>query len=257
MLKIVQLSDTHLDGDPAVRARLTRVVGHIKSLAETPDALLITGDIIEGDPRDGADAEFAWLDAELSLGLPVLYVPGNSDETGAYRRFLTARGDAFDVAGDQVHRSVEVGEVTFLLIDATVPGAYYGRLHRESLTWIRERLSSLDARPAILVMHQPPAVLGHPVVDTLRLLDSDELEAIAAASPAVIAVICGHTHGSVATTFGGKPLVVGPGVHSYGQMPLEHGTPGAGLIKEDFPPAYATHLIDGRRMITYFEVCPS
>jgi 3',5'-cyclic-AMP phosphodiesterase len=59
----------------------------------------------------------------------------------------------------------------------------------------------------------------------------------------------------MSTTFGGKPLLVAPGVHSWGQVPLEYAEPNAGLIKEDSPPGFAVHLIDGRHVVTYLDVC--
>jgi 3',5'-cyclic-AMP phosphodiesterase len=257
VLKIVQLSDTHLDGDADVRARLTHVARRLRELAVPPDLLLVTGDITERSAGDAAAGEFGWIDGELNWGIPVAYCPGNSDETGAYRRFLTDRGDDWQLVGDQVHQVQIVDGVALVLIDCTVPGEFYGRLHPESLDWIRGTLAGLEPdQRAILAMHQPPVALGHPFVDQLRLLDSEDLERIVAGTPNVIATLCGHIHGAIATTFGGKPLLVGPGVHSFGQLPLEYADPNPGLIKEDFPPAYAVHLIDDRRVITYFETCP-
>jgi 3',5'-cyclic AMP phosphodiesterase CpdA len=256
MLKIVQLSDTHLDGEESVRARLTHVARHVRALAVKPDVVLVTGDITERSAGAAAAGEFGWLDKELDFGIPVIYCPGNSDESGAFRTFLDARGDSWDLAGGQVHQVKTVGEVVFALIDATVPGEFFGRLSPESMAWIRRVLDEAGEQRVVLAMHQPPVTLGHPFVDQLRLLDSEELEDIVATAPNVIATMCGHIHGAIATTFGGKPLLVGPGVHSFGQLPLEYADPNPGLIKEDFPPAYAVHLIDGRRVVTYFETCP-
>jgi 3',5'-cyclic AMP phosphodiesterase CpdA len=146
--------------------------------------------------------------------------------------------------------------VLVLAVDSNVRGEFFGRLHPDSIAWIRDQLDATDRDRAILAMHQPPAQLGHPIVDQLRLLDAEALEDVVANSPSVIATLCGHTHAAISTTFGGKPLLVAPGVHSWGQVPLEFTEPNAGLIKEDSPPGFAVHLIDGRRVVTYFEVCP-
>jgi Icc protein len=95
--------------------------------------------------------------------------------------------------------------------------------------------------------------LGHPVVDGLRLLDADQLEDIVRQSPAIVATLTGHTHAAVTTTFGGKPMLGAPGVHSAGQLPLAYTEPNTGLIDEDSPPGLAVHLVEPGRIVTYFE----
>jgi 3',5'-cyclic-AMP phosphodiesterase len=255
MLSIAHLADPHLDGQQVTHDRLTLVADYLKKLPTQPDLLVVSGDITEPHPGVAMSDEFAWIDSTLGWGPPVLYCPGNSDEQAAFRGLLDDRGDRWADAGGQAHQVRSVDGVTFLLIDSTVPGEFYGRLQPDSLDWIRATLAGLDAGArAILVMHQPPAVLGHPIIDQLRLLDSEELEHIVAESPAVIATFCGHTHSASTTTFGAKPLLVAPGIHSSGQLPLAYAEPNSGLIDESSPPALAIHLVDDRRLTTYFEV---
>ncbi len=254
MLKIAHLSDTHVDGQRGTRDRLTRVAGQLRTLPVQPDLILVSGDVTEPHPGVRMTDEFAWIDSTLDWGVPVFYCPGNSDDRAAVRGFLDARGDPWVAAGDQTQQVRSVGGITFLLVDATVPGEFSGRLHPDSLGWIRDTVTGLDPDGrAILVTHQPPALLGHPIVDQLRLLDADELEDVVRRSPAVIATLSGHTHAGIATTFGTKPLLVAPGVHSTGQLPLEFTEPNGSLINEESAPAFAVHLVDGRRLITYFE----
>jgi 3',5'-cyclic AMP phosphodiesterase CpdA len=258
MLTIAHLADTHLDGQPAVRDRVTRVAAYLHALPHPVDAVVVSGDVTEPYPGVSMLAEFAWIDAALGPELPVLYCPGNSDEPEAFRAFLDARADSWEAAGGQTHQVRSVGDLTFLLLDATVRGEFFGRLEPESIEWLRRTIASLDDNAqAILVMHQPPLTLGHPVVDTLRLLDAGELEAIVRASDAVIATWCGHAHAGIATTFAGKPLVVAPGVHSAGQLPLAYTDPNPGLIDESSPPALAVHIVDDGRVTTYFQPMPS
>ncbi len=257
MLTIAHLSDTHVDGQPVTRDRVTRVADHLRKLPVQPDLILVSGDVTEPHAGVRMSDEFTWIDSALDWGVPVLYCPGNSDDRAAVRGFLDARGDSWVAAGDQTHQVRTVAGVTFLLVDATVPGEFFGRLHPDSLGWIRDTLAGLDpGGRAILVTHQPPAVLGHPVIDQLRLLDADGLEDVVRRSPSLIATLSGHTHAGTATTFGAKPLLVAPGVHSTGQLPLEITEPNGSLIKEQSAPAFAVHLVDGRRVITYFEALP-
>jgi 3',5'-cyclic AMP phosphodiesterase CpdA len=255
MLSIAHLSDPHLDGQQVTHDRLTLVADHLKKLPTQPDLLVVSGDITEPHPGVAMSDEFAWIDSTLRWGPPVLYCPGNSDERAAFRGLLDERGDRWADVGGQAHQVRAVDGVTFLLIDSTVPGEFYGRLRPDSLDWIRATLAGPETgKRAILVMHQPPALLGNPVIDQLRLLDATELESIVAESPAVIATLCGHTHSASATTFGTKPLLVAPGIHSSGQLPLAYTEPNSGLIDESSPPALAIHLVDDRRLTTYFDV---
>jgi 3',5'-cyclic-AMP phosphodiesterase len=258
MVKIVQLSDTHLDGQPFSRGRMAALADRLDTMPTQPEVLIVSGDITEPHPDVSVADEFTWLDGTLGREVPVFYAPGNSDDAETFRKFLDSRGDPWSDAGGQTHQVRTAGGVTFLLLDSTVPGEFYGRLLPESITWLRETLAQLDddAR-AVIVLHHHPLPLGHPVVDTLRLLDAAEFEQVVATSAAVIATWCGHTHAAFTTTFGGKPLVGAPGVHSSGQLPLEYTEPNSGLINHDSPPAFAVHLVDGRRVTTYFEVCPT
>lgn len=255
-VKVAHLSDPHLDGQRATRDRMAAVANQVQSLPTAPDVVIVSGDITEPHPDVAMSDEFAWIDSMLGREPTVLYCPGNSDDADAFRGLLESRGDKWVDVGGRTHQVRSAAGITFLLLDSTVPGEFYGRLHPESIDWIRETLGRLDDDDrAVLVMHQPPVTLGHPVVDELRLLDADDLEEIVRTTPAVIATWCGHTHASVTTTFGGKPLVGAPGVHSAGQLPLDYTEPNPGLIDKDSPPAFAVHLIDGRRVTTYFQVC--
>jgi hypothetical protein len=79
----------------------------------------------------------------------------------------------------------------------------------------------------------------------------DELEALVRDSSRGAATLCGHTHAATATQFVGKPLLVAPGVHSAGQLPLAVADPNPGLIDEQPPPALSVHHLADESITTY------
>jgi 3',5'-cyclic AMP phosphodiesterase CpdA len=141
--------------------------------------------------------------------------------------------------------------VQFLLLDSRIPGSFVGRLEPGAIDWVRRELDATQ-RSAVVAMHHPPVPLGHPVVDDLRLQASDALEEVIAAHESVVATLCGHTHAGSSASFAGRPLLIGPGLHSAGQLPPTISESNRALIDTSAPPALALHRLDGRRIVTYF-----
>ena len=67
--------------------------------------------------------------------------------------------------------------------------------------------------------------------------------------PHVVATLVGHAHTSCATTFGGRPVLIGGGVASTVTMDAED----VPRIWEAAPPTFALHqLDDGGRLTTHW-----
>jgi hypothetical protein len=81
------------------------------------------------------------------------------------------------------------------------------------------------------------------------------LAAVIEGRPNVAAVLCGHAHQPISTTFAGTPLVVAPGVVSTLRLPW--AVPGpltrSAAVDLDEPPGVALHVIDDvGRVTTHF-----
>src|SRR5207249_756284 len=88
-VRLTHFTDPHLYGDEneslrgvATLPALTAALAHARARDWPPDALLVTGDLVQDDPA--GYPHFRRLFG--ALGLPVLCLPGNHDEPQAMQR---------------------------------------------------------------------------------------------------------------------------------------------------------------------------
>jgi Icc protein len=244
MVVIAHLSDIHIDAEARSADRTTRVIAYLAGLPTPPDAVLITGDIAD----HGTEPEYERVRELIKLPVPVLYLPGNHDDRGPYRKVLD------DDGGDgPINRAHEIAGVLILMADSSIPGRNDGLLDDETLAWLDARLAERPDLPALIAFHHPPVVLGVPFVDNIRQYQEERLAALVDRHPQVVALLCGHAHTPAATTFAGRPLLVAPGVASTLTLPFETDE----IVDRTLPPMIAFHLLDDdRRLTTHYRVIP-
>ena len=245
MLVLAHISDLHLDGSERATERAERVRDRLWDLPGRVDALLVTGDIAE----HGAEAEYEEVARILGdAPFPVLACPGNHDSRAPYRKALLGLP-----AADGPVNSVRVfDDAAVLMCDSSVPGKDEGALEEETYDWIEATLDGLDQeRRALLAFHHPPVTLHHPLPDAYPLREPDRLAALLERRPEIAGIITGHAHTPAATTFAGRPLVVGPGVTWTLRMPWE----GEQIADRDAPVGFAFHVLDDEgRLTSHFRV---
>jgi 3',5'-cyclic AMP phosphodiesterase CpdA len=248
---IAHLSDPHLDGTPGPRRRIHAVADWLAGLRNRPDVILVTGDLTEPSPSLDAVGELARLHHTLAeVGAVVLLARGNSDTTAAFRAHLDAVGETYADLDGQLHRCRVAAGLTFLLLDSAVRGSFAGRVGDSARDWITATLAATTG-PVVLALHHPPRELGHPVVDGLRADVIPDLAETLAGDGRIVATMCGHTHAASVSTWAGVPLLVAPGTHSLGQVPLASDGSLAGLIDEAAPLAVMLHRIQDGEVTTY------
>lgn len=249
MLVLAHISDLHLDGTARATERARRVRDRLWQLPRRPDALLVTGDIAD----HGTEAEYE--EAAGLLGLrdgdapfPVLTCPGNHDHRAPYRKALLGE----PAAGGPVNSAHVTAGGAVLMCDSSIPGRDDGLLDAETYAWIEQRLDELGGGlPVLLAFHHPPVPLHHPLPDAYPLRDPGRLAALLAGRPEIAGLIAGHAHTPAATTFAGRPLVVGPGVTWTLRLPWE----GEPVADRDAPPGFALHVLDDTgRLTSHFRV---
>jgi Icc protein len=234
MYVIAHLSDPHLDGSEEARSRLRRITSYLGDFSRPVDVVLVSGDLAD----HGLEAEYDEVAHELTMDVPVLMLPGNHDVSAPLRSglisFVKSPGE-----GHPVHQVHEVGAARFVLVDSTVPGADHGLLSAESLAWLDGVLREPFDGPVFVAMHHPPLELHHPVMDQWKLEDREPLAEVLTGKP-VTAILTGHVHNAIVTTFAGHPVLGAPGIRSAVPLPFEPRT--GSLVDTLAPPGLALHV---------------
>ena len=139
---------------------------------------------------------------------PLLVGTGNHDVRGPFARVL--------LGGDRegpLDQELDVGAYRFLMLDSLVPAGDgqridHGELAESTLAWLDERLVA-SPRPTFVCFHHPPTTVGIGRADEIQLRNGPAVEAVLARHRHVVAVLVGHNHTMCATTFAGRPALVG------------------------------------------------
>jgi len=193
-ISLLQITDLHLL--PAAGARLLGVdtVASLEAVLQTalaertPDALIVTGDIV----HESDAASYACVHATIARYYrgPMLWVSGNHD--------LAA---VLEPARPAVER-LDLGDWCVIGIDTHVDGSESGRVAAAELERLRRELAAAHARWVIIAGHHPPLPLDMPWLDPSRIANGAELLALLEADVRVRAYVCGHVHQDTAVRHG-------------------------------------------------------
>lgn len=202
-LTLLHVSDVHatdgalLYGTVDGFARLRGVANYVRHAGITPEAVLITGDLVQ---RGHALAYPALAEAlirlEEEIGVPVLTTLGNHDDPAA-ARILPGHS-----AGH--HRVVLLDGLRIVLLDSSA-----GHLGPAQLAWLAAVIAAPYGDGTIVALHHPP--LGSPLPTLAKAgLRDDEAFLDVIADTDVRVVLCGHFHHPLSATLRGVPVFVGP-----------------------------------------------
>lgn len=247
---LCQISDLHIKperelayGVVDTATMLERCVEQIQALPQRPDAVIATGDLVDGATL----AEYVLLRELLSpLTMPLYLMPGNHDERHALRQAFAGH-DYLHTASAFIQYAVDDFPLRILALDTVSPGQSGGTLCDERLTWL-ERALSESSKPTVVALHHPPFVTGIGHMDRIGLDSPARLEAIVARHPHVERLIAGHLHRPITVRFGGTIASTCPSPAH--QVMLDIAPDGADhFIME--PPAFQLHWWSGQRLVTH------
>jgi len=238
---LVQVTDPHVGLEPGAEGRLAAAIAEIRRLPQTPDAVIVTGDLA----ADGRPEEYARVRERLAeLPVPVHVLPGNHDRRAPLRA-------AFGLAGgpdDPVQYAVRCGPLRVVACDTTIPGEPHGAL---DVGWLAAQLAADAATPTIVAMHHAPIALGIPVMDALGIAERDlaALRELLAASPQVRRIVCGHVHRTAVGSIGGCPVL------TLGSTQIQHrldfDARDFDLVAE--PADIAVHVLAGGEVVSHVQ----
>lgn len=247
MTLIAQLSDLHVRapgrlayGRVDTAACLRQAVAAVARLPQAPEAVLITGDLVD----DGTAEEYEHLAQLLApLARPVYLLPGNHDSPQALRAAFPSH--AYLGTGGPVQYSLPLGPLQLIVLDTTVSKATHGELHPPQLQWLEQALDAAAGRPVLLAMHHPPfRTLIRGMDDYGLLRGADELEALVRRHPNVERIVCGHLHRAIEARFGGTIACTSPSPAHQVALDL---APEAPLRWNLEPGAFRLHAWDAQR----------
>lgn len=249
---IAHITDAHVSaaatqpaGQPDTRSAFRRLVEALSRQTVRPDLILFSGDL--GD--DGTEAEYAIVsEGLLSLGIPVLAVPGNHDRR---TQMVTSLPDMTGANGDG-HLCFVDDEWPLAIIglDTIVEGSPHGELCGNRLRWISDALEQLHDRQALIFMHHPPVITGLVHLDSMGLLEGrDELAKAVARHGSVEAILCGHMHRAIQGRCGGAPVFVAPSSSHQFALDLREGI---SYSVTDEPAQFMLHLkLPGQSLVSH------
>jgi 3',5'-cyclic AMP phosphodiesterase CpdA len=243
---LAQISDLHIKRPGALAYRrvdtgayLARCVAALNALDPRPDAVIVTGDLVDqGDLQQYEHLKTLLLPLEI----PYFLLVGNHDERNALRAAFPERAELRS-GGEFVQYALDVGPLRVIALDSMVPGQSAGTLCDARLAWLATQLDAAQGKPTVVALHHPPFACGIGHMDALRLdpRAAYKLAALIARHPNVERVICGHVHRPMFVRFGGTIASAVPAPAHQVALDLRDDAPSAFVME---PPAYALHRYD-------------
>jgi 3',5'-cyclic-AMP phosphodiesterase len=192
-VRLIQLTDTHLEADPGaelkginVRRTLTAVLDLVRSHEPDFSAFLLTGDL----SHDETLASYRALsDLIRPFGRPAFALAGNHDDPAAMT-------EGFSMAGGGVRtgRNHPLGNWHLVLADSRIPGEVGGRLSESEQAALDRVLSTRREASTLLALHHHPVPTGTAWMDAIALENPEALEDLLKRHPQVRGVVWGHVH---------------------------------------------------------------
>jgi Icc protein len=192
-LRLLHLTDLHLSGDEAavlrgiqplatLRRTLAQARAHTQASGWSPDAIVVTGDVVHDDPRgyELFRREFA------ALGVPICCIPGNHDDAALLAQTLAR--PPFVTTG-----SLDLRGWRLVLLDTSVLGAAGGHLSPAQLQLLERELATATT-PVLVCLHHHPVPVGSDWLDHIGLGNAAEFFRIIDAHRCVRGILWGHVH---------------------------------------------------------------
>ncbi len=189
---VLQITDMHLHAAADSRMRgvttyetLLSVIDHVRRDPRwPPDAIVVTGDIVQDESRAGYER---FRDTLAPPGVPVYCVPGNHDDPALMAEVLDQ--PPFQVCGNDT-----IGAWTMYFLSSFTRGDDGGSIGADAIAALDESLASQQSEFALVCLHHQPLPMGSAWLDGVGLRDADEFLGCINRHSNVRGVLWGHVH---------------------------------------------------------------
>ena len=204
-LRIAQITDCHLSGDPDQEYRGINPHANLRALLHkvatyAPDLLLATGDLSEDASPASYEAFRRYLDP---LGVSLLTLPGNHDDASLLARLFP--GSPLKSAELTSH-----GQWQIIRLNSCLDGEPGGRLTGQALEPLVNILQSEPDHPKLVALHHQPTLIGSPWIDKYPLYEPQDFLEVLGRAPSVKVVLWGHIHQVYESRMGGMAMLGSP-----------------------------------------------
>lgn len=190
-LTVLQITDTHLHATKDSKMRGVRtydtyaaVLGMALNGAERPDAIVVTGDIVQDESREGYTH---FRESLENFGIPVVVTSGNHDDPAMLAEVLD--GPPF-----LVDRSLRFDHWSLIAVSTHLLGEDAGGLGKRRLASLKRVISEHSDQHILLCLHHHPIPMGSRWLDAVALRDAQDFLQMIDTCDNVRAVTCGHVH---------------------------------------------------------------
>lgn len=190
-LRILQITDTHLFGDPqrellgvCTWESFQAVLQSIQKDKIPFDLVVVTGDISQDDTPASYQA---FAQAMQVFDRPVVWLPGNHDDA-------LIMPDLLDAKPLTSVKRVVAGRWQLLMLDSQVRGFTFGDLAQDQLDLVEDSLKSNPELYTLVFVHHNPVPVGSTWLDQHRMKNGETLLSLLSAYPNARGVVWGHVH---------------------------------------------------------------
>jgi len=205
---IAQISDIHASPDNDNLSQLERALAWLDIIE--PDALVVTGDLIDNDWFDGYETIAVSLNNRT---YPTFILPGNSDNPVVMRSIFSRCHWPNAPTNESLNFVANIGKLRLIGLDSTIAGASEGNITVQ-LPWLEETLSTPDSATlgftaSILFLHHHVFPSGIPPMDQIMCQDSHKLaDLLSKTQRPPIAIATGHVHRPMTGNLAGIPAYI-------------------------------------------------
>jgi len=254
---LCQITDLHIKQDAKLAygrvdtaAALARCIERVNALRPRPDAVVITGDLVDIGRAEEYRCLRGYLDA---LAMPYYLLVGNHDHREHLRAAFPDHA-YLQQGGEFVQYALDLGPLRLIALDTQAPPTSGGTLCASRLDWLSAELAAADGRPVVVAMHHPPFRTGIAHMDAIGL-DAAATAVLAERIrpwPNVERILCGHLHRPIQVRFAGTLALTCPAPAHQVALDLDPAGPSAFVME---PGGFMLHLWDPAQGLVSHQAC--